>query len=685
MKTTRPAGALVALLVLFLLASPPALLLAGEVVPDRLQQEIVIARDRVYPALVNIGVVSRSFRSGRAVRAPSAGSGVIVSDDGHVLTNFHVAEDATRLTCLLPSGEKIDADVVVHDPLTDLSVLKLRLATRKDPSVPLPVAVLGDSGKLSVGDHVLAMGNPGANSNVVTLGIVANANRVFKSFTGSSIETMELSAGQLTGIFTNWIQHDALIQPGNSGGPLVNLQGEVVGINELGGGGMGFAIPSNLASWVLDRAVKEGKIDRGWFGVTVHPTGEIDLKEGALVSSVLPDGPAASAGIRPGDLLLNLDGVCVNCLTFEGVPALYAQIAALPIGKPVPAVIRRGEETKTVEVVPTRMEPYLGDEAAFEKLGISAMNVTEPMAFQRRYPDARGVVVTRVRHGFPAEVAKPQIEPGDVLLELAGEAVEGLEGLEALQGKHGAKKDLAVRFRRDKRDMITVLDMTKKPEDKRSAELPRAWLGIQTQVLTPEIAKALGHPDTKGYRISWVLPGTEAEKAGLTAGDLVTALDGDPLPAVRLQDAEMLRRRIEDMDIGAEAVFSVIRGGKPIEVKVVLQETPNTASDAKRATDDFLEYGVRELTYMDLVDRELPLDQKGVLVASVENGGWAAVSGLRVGDVVLSLQDEAVSSVADFEARTKAVTAARPKHVKIFVRRGVSTAFVFILPEWPAK
>jgi serine protease Do len=668
---------------LFALVTPS--LSAEDRAPDRLQQEIAFARDRVYPALVNISVVTQSFRGGRAVRSPAAGSGVIVSKEGHVLTNFHVAEDATRLTCLLPSGEKIDADIVVHDPLTDLSILKLRLSSRNDPSIPIPVAAIGDSSKLQVGDHVLAMGNPQTNSNTVTLGIVANANRVFKSFTGSNIETMELSSGQLTGIFTNWIQHDALIQPGNSGGPLVNLQGEVVGINELGGGGMGFAIPSNLAKWVLEQAIAHGKIERGWLGLTIFPTEEIDLKDGALVASVVPDGPAAKAGIQPGDLLLTLNGDCVKCLTFETVPAVYARIADLAPGSTAKIALKRGDETKDVTVSVAKMQPYLGDEAALDRLGISAMEITPPMALARSYPDTKGVVVTGVRPGYPPEVAKPPLERGDVIVELGGKPVEGLKSLGDLETEFATTKDLAVRFRREKSDMITVLDMTKKPEDRKSAELPRAWLGVQTQVLTPEVAKALGQAGTKGFRISWVLPGTEAAKAGLVAGDLITGIDGEPLPAVRLQDAELLKRRIEDMDIDATATLSVIRDGKPVEVKVKLQETPNTASDAKKAEDDFLEYKVRELTYMDCVNNDFPLDQKGVLVSSVESGGWAAVSGLGTGDLILRIQDKPVNNVADFEASVKALREEKPKHVKIFVRRDVSTAFVFIQPEWPAK
>jgi S1-C subfamily serine protease len=147
----------------------------------------------------------------------------------------------------------------------------------------------------------------------------------------------------------------------------------------------------------------------------------------------------------------------------------------------------------------------------------------------------------------------------------------------------------------------------------------------------------------------------------------------------------MLRRRIEDMDIGAEAKLAVVREGKPIEIAVTLDGSPDTAAEAKRAKDELLEYGVRELTYMDRVDRDLPLDQKGVIVASIENGGWANVAGLRAGDVILAIQDMPVESLEHFEKAVKQVAESKPKRVKIFVRRDVATAFVFVEPDWPRK
>jgi serine protease Do len=420
-------------------------------------------------------------------------------------------------------------------------------------------------------------------------------------------------------------------------------------------------------------------------GVTFGPVTNMDRKDGALLVSVLPSSCAAQAGLQPGDVIVSLNGEPVSVLAFEDVPPLYARIADLPIGRPAKVGYMRGGERKETDVIVAKMEKFLGEERAYMDWGISAMDITGPMAFARRYPDTLGVVVTTTRPGFPAEVAKPSLQDDDVVIEVGGEPVKDGATFQALVQKNAKQKGLGVRFRRGKHDMMTVLDLSVKPPRAETKELSKAWLGVQTQVLTPTVAEALGLAGKQGFRITWVLPGTEAEKAGLKAGDILTHLDGDPLKASGLQDAEILRRRIEDMDIGAEAKLKVIRGKAETEIKVTLEETPDTVADAKRSKDEFLEYAVRELTYMDRVERELPLDRKGLLVAEATSGGWADVAGLRAGDLLLSIQDRGIATIKDFDEATKGLAAEKPKRVKIFVRRGQSTAFVFVQPDWPAK
>ena len=671
------------LVVLSALAAVPCLAFAGDdsTAKVKADEAVEFARDQVYPALVNIAVVSTGFSGGRMERFSSAGSGVIVSPGGHVLTNYHVAGESSHLLCRLPSKEQIEAEVVVHDPLTDLSVLRLKLETRKDRNLPIPYARLGDSSKLAVGQPVLAMGNPLTLSSSMTLGIVGNPSRVFTSFTGAEMEDQDLGDGQLTGLFTKWIQHDALILPGNSGGPLVNLRGEVVGINELGGGGVGFAIPSNLASDVLNQAMMNRaspEICRGWFGITVYPVEKMGLKHGALVSSLQPGGPAEKAGIEPGDVVTSFDGEPVDAVFFEDVPTLYKRMADYCAGSVVKVTYRRQGADKAADLTAVKMERYLGDEHEIKNVGVSVREITGPMALFRRWPDANGVLVTGVRPGLPADDAKPGVQSGDVILELDAKPVTTYESFRAIADGLGKKAGIKVRMRRGNDDLVTVLDTSKKPPESLGAELPKAWLGAATQVVTPDVATALGSKALKGFRITQVYAGTEAAKAGLKVGDVLTAMNGSTLNASRIQDAEVLKRRIENMSVGEDAEFTVVRDGKEQAIKVVLQETPGTAAESKTSTYATLEFKVRTIVFTDRVENRWPEDQKGVIVTEVTRGGWADLANLNSGDLILRMQEQPVSDIPTFEAVTKKLDDLKPQVISIFVRRGFKTNYVFV-------
>ncbi len=651
--------------------------------PDKLAEAIQFARDRVYPALVNISVVDRMFSQGREERVLAAGSGVIVSPAGHVLTNYHVAGEATRITCRLPSGERVDADRICPDPLTDLCVLKLRMGERRDPTKPLPFASIGASDKLQVGDHVMAIGNPQGLSSSITLGIVSNTSRVFTSFAGDRLEEFSFRGGQSTGILNQWIQHDALILGGNSGGPLVNMQGEVIGINTRGGGGVGFAIPSSICSKVLNQALTFGEVRRGWLGLAVQPISLLERDEGALVASALDVGPAHKAGIRPGDVLMSINDVPINVSNWAAVPRFYADIADLKVGSKVKLSVERDGESHTFTAKVLPLSKYTGKEKVYRRWSVVATTITEPMARDRNYPNTKGILITSVRPGSPCDNAKPPIGSGDVILKVADIEIVGADEFAEAIKKHKRNKKLPVVFRRGKRHMVTVLDMTKKARRRGSAELQKAWLGVSTQVVTRKVAEAIGAKGTKGFRITRVLPRTEAEKAGLKVGDVITTLDGDKLKASTMQDQQLLRRKIEDKDIGAESTLGVLRDGKTIEVKVTLEESPEPPADARTAEDTVLEYKVRELTYTDLVGRDLDLDTKGVIVANVTSGGWAHVAGLSGGDIPLEIQGKPIESLKAFKAIVKELGESKPRLVTIFVRRGRSTTFVITRPEWP--
>jgi serine protease Do len=646
---------------------------------EETQALVARALAAVYPALVNITAVTRHFAEGRAMRFPSAGSGVIVDDAGHVLTNFHVAGNSTRLRCTLTSGEVLDADVVAHDPVTDLSVLKLRLAAgAKPPFRPAPLAV---DAILAVGDPVLAMGNPFALSSSVTLGIVSNPRRVFTDFAASEIPEMDLGDGETTGVFTQWIQHDALILPGNSGGPLVDLQGRVVGINELGGGGIGFAIPARVAADVLRRALAPHGLHRGFLGFLVLPVTKLGREQGALVSAVLPDSPAGQAGLEAGDLLLSVAGRPVAVRFFEQVPELYERIADLAPGGEVELEVERGGERRVLRARVAEMERSRGDEGEFRALGLSAQELTGPMALARNLRVRRGLVISGLRPGQAAAAAHPQLQPGDVLVAVDGRPVSTLEELErAIEAATG--NDLLLEMLRGEERLLSVAHLPEGRAGRWGGELPKAWLGVRTQVLVPQLAAALGEAGRTGFRITEVYPWTKAAEAGLAIGDLVLAIDGEPFDAARPQDAEDLRRAVEERPIGGIARLAVRRGAEDRVVEVKLEARPTGADEARRTRQDDLELAVREVTFLDRIEQHWERDQRGVLVTDATSGGWAHMAGLRTGDLIVKVGETEVPDVEGFERAMRAVVERRPKVVPLFLRRGPRTHFVFLEPEW---
>ena len=265
------------------------------------------------------------------------GSGVIISPDGYILTNNHVVEGADEIDITLTDSRRARARVIGTDPETDLAILKVELDK-------LPVIVLGDSDALAVGDRVLAIGNPFGVGQTVTSGIVSALGR-----SQLGINTFE-----------NFIQTDAAINPGNSGGALVDVNGNLMGINTAiysrsgGSMGIGFAIPVSTAKMVLDGIVKDGQVTRGWIGVEpselspeLAETMGVKASEGVIITGVLQDGPAAQAGLRPGDVIVG-----VGQKKIASVPALLSTVAALKPGEKAPFEVQRGGRMVELEITP---------------------------------------------------------------------------------------------------------------------------------------------------------------------------------------------------------------------------------------------------------------------------------------------------------------------------------------------
>jgi serine protease Do len=353
-------------------------------------------------------------------RVNSLGSGFIIDPSGIVVTNNHVISEADEVTVILNDGSRLKADIIGKDQKTDIALLRVK------PDKPLRAVKFGDSDKLRLGEWVVAIGNPFSLGGTVTAGIVSARNRDINS-----------------GPYDNYIQTDAAINRGNSGGPLFNLEGEVVGINTAiispsgGSIGIGFAVPSKTATPVIDQLKQFGETRRGWLGVRIQQvTDEIaeslNIKpaRGALVAGVDEKGPAKPAGIEPGDVIVKFDGKEIK--EMRDLPRV---VADTPVGKQTPVVvIRKGrEETRTVTLgrledgeklaaLDSRPDAAPDTTVVKKTLGIELANLSEDLRKRYKIKDTvRGVVITGIDANSPA--AEKRLTPGDVIVEIAQEAV----------------------------------------------------------------------------------------------------------------------------------------------------------------------------------------------------------------------------------------------------------------------
>lgn len=363
----------------------------------------------------------------RPQRERSLGSGFIISKQGFIITNNHVIAGADEIKVRLSDGREFKAEVKGSDEKLDLALIKI------DAKEDLPVAELGDSAQIRVGEWVMAIGNPFGLAQTVTAGIVSATGRVIGS-----------------GPYDDFIQTDASINPGNSGGPLFNAEGKVIGINTAivaGGQGIGFAIPVNMAKDVLSQLEEKGKVTRGWLGVTMQPMSPelaksfgLEGEKGALVTDVVKDGPAANAGLRSGDIILEFDGKKIN--EMSELPRL---VAAEPIGKAVKIKVLREGKPREFTVSVGRLAES-GDEnnqqTAGDAFGLTVRELTKDLAARLGLKESRGVVVTGVKQGSIAEFGG--FQSGDIILEIGGKAVATVLDYEKLIKEYG--KGDVVRF-----------------------------------------------------------------------------------------------------------------------------------------------------------------------------------------------------------------------------------------------
>jgi len=372
------------------------------------------------------------------------GSGFIIDPTGYVVTNNHVVQDASKVTVILQDNSRHPAKVIGRDPKTDLALIKI------ESKEPLPYVTWGDSDAAQVGDWVLAVGNPFGLGGTVSPGVLSARGR-------------DIHAGP----YDDFLQIDASINRGNSGGPDFNLEGQVIGINTAiyspngGSVGIGFAIPSSLAKPIIEQLRTHGKVQRGWLGVQIQSVTPDIAKslglakaEGALVADVTKDSPAAKAGVKQGDVILNYDGHDIG-----QVRDLPIAVAETPVGqaatikvwrndKPASVQVKIGEMPDNLAQVATAEQPEHGNSAA---MGLKLSTLTPELRRQVRVPkDVHGVVVTDVDAGSP--LGAVGVQPGDVIVSINRKPVEtpreAVHELEAAQKAKGPSQTLLLLINR---------------------------------------------------------------------------------------------------------------------------------------------------------------------------------------------------------------------------------------------
>ncbi|MCX8026758.1 MAG: DegQ family serine endoprotease [Thermodesulfovibrionales bacterium] len=388
---------------------------------------------------------------GKRWKEQSLGSGVVVSPDGLIVTNNHVIEQSDEIRVILYDKRSFKAKVIGADPKTDIAII--RIDAKNLQTIPW-----SDSDKLQVGEFVLAIGNPFGLNHTVTMGIISAVGRADVGISD----------------YEDFIQTDAAINPGNSGGPLVNTKGELIGINtaifsKTGGyQGIGFAVPSNMVRMVIDQLLKEGKVTRGWLGVTIQELSPelaqkfgLSSTEGALISDVTRGGPAHKAGIVRGDIILRYGGKKI-----KDVSTLRNLVAQTKVGSEVELLIwRKGKEYSTkvriIEMPSEGLEMTSGTRKSSDDTdsilsGIAVIDISPAIAKQLGIlPDDKGVVVMRVEPGSAAEIAG--IKEGDLIQEIDRKAINNLNDFNKVVSKtRGDKRVLLLINRGGKRFYVTI-------------------------------------------------------------------------------------------------------------------------------------------------------------------------------------------------------------------------------------
>ena len=643
-------------------------------------EAIARARDAVMPHVVSILVVREDFEAGEPKLSVSSGSGTVISAQGHIVTNAHVTDRGRSYRVVFGDGREREATMVGQDTAADLAVLKVQ-----GEDTPMPHARFAPEDDLRAGETIFAMGAPWGLSNSLSAGVGNNPRRLLVSLFEDEADYEERIAEDApTGRYYAWIQHDAAIAPGNSGGPLVDLDGEIVGVNTRGmlfGGDLAFAIPADDVQGVVAQLIAHGEVRRSALGLRLRSLRGSGESRGVLVNAVERESPAAKAGLKPGDRLLAVDDVALDAAQAVDVPAIQRRFAELPTHAPVTLTVVSAGRERRVLVTPERDGQARGESGAFAPFGIAVQALTAAMSERRRLEVDTGLLLTSLRAGGPAATARPPLPAGAVLTRIDGQPVSRIADLAPWSAPRRPASPVVIEYLVDGQRRVSALtpswgDRTREP----LPELPKAWAGVEVQPIPASLATTLGFA-APGFRITRVYPGSALGKGGAKVGDLLTAIDGQALDAINDSRAELFAQRVREFEIGDTVTFEGLRDGKPQRWPATLVASPVPVSGLRSTEVSLLRAQLREMGFHDRVERDLPLDQTGVLVQVVEGGGAAGLAHLQAGDVVVRIGERAIDGL---DTVRPALLAAMRGELRIpieIIRRG-ETRIVHVERRW---
>lgn len=401
------------------------------------------AKRKVFPALVFVKPIKEEFAEGERKQQEVFGSGVIISEDGYIVTNNHVAEKAIQIYCVLSDKTQYSAEIIGTDPETDLALLKIVPKDTKE--VKFPFAEFGNSDTVEEGQFVMALGSPFGFSRSISLGIVSNVNR----YLGFDSQYK----------FNTWIQTDAAINPGNSGGPLVNKDGKIVGINTLGLGmfaeGMAFSIPGNVVSKIVEKIKRDNKVIRSWTGLQIQALKDFQTntfassENGVLIQSIDKDSPAEIAGIAAGDIITMIDGSAVNGIYVEDLPAIRWLLADLTPDKKVNITFVRNNKTLTAEMTPTLKEKFEGEDLDLKKWNFTVKEISKFSTPDLYFNKKEGVFIQGVR--YPGNASEAGFRKNDIISKIDNQSITKIADVKEIYNKITADET------REKKVLIEII------------------------------------------------------------------------------------------------------------------------------------------------------------------------------------------------------------------------------------